>query len=81
MVLTGVLGPHKPCWIRLPIGWPSECCDFADPLDYLGYDGAGGIGSGPGMAVGAAWTVKYAACEKAPVYSRTPRTRAASSGM
>ncbi len=57
-VLTSVLAPHKPCWIRLPIGWPSECCDFADPLDYLGYDGAGGIGSGPGMAVGAALALR-----------------------
>lgn len=48
------LSSHSPCYIRLPIGWPGEFCDFRGPLDYLGYDGGGGIGSGPGMAVGAA---------------------------
>jgi thiamine pyrophosphate-dependent acetolactate synthase large subunit-like protein len=38
----------------LPLGWPGEYCRFAGPLDYVGFDGGGGIGSGPGMAVGAA---------------------------
>lgn len=27
---------------------------FRDPLDYLGYDGGAGVGSGPGNAIGAA---------------------------
>ena len=44
----------NPTYIRLPIGWPGEYCQFEHPLDFLGYDGGGGIGSGPGMAVGAA---------------------------
>jgi thiamine pyrophosphate-dependent acetolactate synthase large subunit-like protein len=48
------LAPHAPSYIRLPIGWPGEACRFAHPLDYIGFDGGGGIGSGPGMAVGAA---------------------------
>lgn len=39
---------------RLPLGWDSAWWDFSSPTDYLGYDGGGGIGSGPGMAVGAA---------------------------
>ena len=34
------------------------CCRFADPLDYIGFDGGGGIGSGPGMAVGAALALR-----------------------
>lgn len=42
------------CLIRLPLGWSGDLWDFRHPLDYLGYDGGGGIGSGPGMAVGAA---------------------------
>ncbi|MET0186547.1 MAG: thiamine pyrophosphate-binding protein, partial [Achromobacter sp.] len=42
------------CLMRLPLGWSGELWDFRHPLDYLGYDGGGGIGSGPGMAVGAA---------------------------
>jgi thiamine pyrophosphate-dependent acetolactate synthase large subunit-like protein len=49
-----MLAPHAPSYIRLPIGWPGEACRFAHPLDYIGFDGGGGIGSGPGMAVGAA---------------------------
>jgi thiamine pyrophosphate-dependent acetolactate synthase large subunit-like protein len=46
------------CLIRLPLGWSGDLWDFADPLDYLGYDGGGGIGSGPGMAIGAAIALK-----------------------
>ena len=44
--------------IRLPLGWSGDLCDFDLPLDYLGYDGGGGIGSGSGMAVGAALGLK-----------------------
>ncbi|MGQ0676801.1 MAG: thiamine pyrophosphate-binding protein [Rhodospirillales bacterium] len=52
------LAAHRPCYIRLPIGWPGEHCRFAEPMDFLGYDGGGGIGSGPGMAVGAALALR-----------------------
>jgi thiamine pyrophosphate-dependent acetolactate synthase large subunit-like protein len=48
----------NPSYIRLPIGWPGEYCRFEHPLDFLGYDGGGGIGSGPGMAVGAALALR-----------------------
>ena len=50
---TDVLAAHSPSYIRLPLGWPGEYCRFAHPLDYIGFDGGGGLGSGPGMAVGA----------------------------
>jgi len=40
--------------IRLPLGWSGELWHFRHPLEYLGCDGGGGIGGGPGMAVGAA---------------------------
>jgi thiamine pyrophosphate-dependent acetolactate synthase large subunit-like protein len=53
-----VLAAHNPSYLRLPIGWPGECCRFAHPLDYIGFDGGGGIGSGPGMAVGAALALR-----------------------
>jgi thiamine pyrophosphate-dependent acetolactate synthase large subunit-like protein len=49
---------HRPCYMRLPIGWPGEYCRFAEPMDFLGYDGGGGIGSGPGMAIGAALALR-----------------------
>src|SRR6185437_2326768 len=39
---------------RVPLNWPADTYAFREPLDYLGYDGGGGVGSGPGMAVGAA---------------------------
>ncbi len=40
--------------VRVPIGWNGAYRDFNHPLDYLGADGGGGIGSGPGMCIGAA---------------------------
>jgi thiamine pyrophosphate-dependent acetolactate synthase large subunit-like protein len=52
------LAPHCPSYIRLPLGWPGEHCRFEHPLDYIGFDGGGGIGSGPGMAVGAALALR-----------------------
>jgi thiamine pyrophosphate-dependent acetolactate synthase large subunit-like protein len=52
------LAPHRPSYIRLPLGWPGEPCDFRHPLDYIGFDGGGGIGSGPGMAIGAALALR-----------------------
>jgi len=53
-VTMQALAPHRPSYIRLPLGWPGEPCDFKHPRDYIGFDGGGGIGSGPGMAIGAA---------------------------
>jgi thiamine pyrophosphate-dependent acetolactate synthase large subunit-like protein len=41
-------------FLRLPLGWDGPLWHFRHPLDYLGGDGGGGVGSGPGMAVGAA---------------------------
>ena len=55
---TETLAPHRPSYIRLPLGWPGEFCSFAHPLDYIGFDGGGGVGSGPGMAVGAALALR-----------------------
>jgi thiamine pyrophosphate-dependent acetolactate synthase large subunit-like protein len=39
---------------RVPIAWDGDAYPFEDPLDYLGYDGGGGLSSGPGNTVGAA---------------------------
>ena len=44
--------------LRLPLGWPAQFTPFSHPLDYLGFDGGAGIGSGPGMAVGSALGIK-----------------------
>jgi len=56
--LGSVLGNHQISLIRTPLSWPSDRYDFCGPLDYLGYDGGAGIGSGPGMAVGAALALR-----------------------
>ncbi len=57
-VTTESLAAHNPSYIRLPLGWPGEFCRFAHPQDYIGFDGGGGIGSGPGMAIGAALALR-----------------------
>jgi thiamine pyrophosphate-dependent acetolactate synthase large subunit-like protein len=57
-VVTEALAPHRPSYVRLPLGWSGEFCRFAHPLDYVGFDGGGGVGSGPGMAVGAALALR-----------------------
>jgi hypothetical protein len=58
MVLSGALGEGLAgeciCMVRLPLGWAGETWHFRHPLDYLGTDGGAGIGSGPGMLIGAA---------------------------
>lgn len=57
-VIVDGLRPHSPSYIRLPIGWPFSRMRFEHPLAYLGIDGGGGLGSGPGMAVGAALALR-----------------------
>jgi thiamine pyrophosphate-dependent acetolactate synthase large subunit-like protein len=44
--------------VRLPLGWDAAHWHFQHPLDFLGYDGGAGIGSGPGMLIGAALALK-----------------------
>ncbi len=52
--LSGALAGSPACLVRLPLGWGGADLEVGHPLDYLGQDGGAGIGSGPGMAVGAA---------------------------
>jgi thiamine pyrophosphate-dependent acetolactate synthase large subunit-like protein len=46
------------CVIRSPIAGLGENVAYRGPLDFLGLDGGGGIGSGPGMSVGAALALR-----------------------
>ncbi len=46
--------PDEVSFAALCRGFPTELWPFHDPLAYLGKDGGGGIGSGPGLSVGAA---------------------------
>jgi benzoylformate decarboxylase len=43
---------------RLPIGWPGEAYDFDGPLSFMGNDGGGAVGTGPGHTIGAALALK-----------------------
>jgi thiamine pyrophosphate-dependent acetolactate synthase large subunit-like protein len=56
--LNDVLGDASACLLRLPLSWSGEYRHFRHPLDFIGYDGGAGIGSGPGMAVGAALALR-----------------------
>lgn len=46
------------CIARLPLGWNGAYTHFRHPLDYVGFDGGGGVGAGPGITVGAALALK-----------------------
>jgi thiamine pyrophosphate-dependent acetolactate synthase large subunit-like protein len=46
--------PEKVTFSLLNRGWPSDIWPFRSALAYLGKDGGGGLGSGPGLSVGAA---------------------------
>ena len=62
MTLAGALGEglEGVCasFVRWPLGWAGEAWHFRHPLDFLGSDGGAGIGSGPGMLIGAALALK-----------------------
>ena len=49
---------HNITLMRVCIGWAGDRYHFRTPLDYLGYDGGGGLGAGPGMAIGAALALR-----------------------
>jgi len=42
------------CLVRGPNAWAGHLWTIEHPLDYLGIDGGAGLGSGPGLVVGAA---------------------------
>ncbi|MGX1309453.1 thiamine pyrophosphate-dependent acetolactate synthase large subunit-like protein [Amorphus suaedae] len=60
-----VRGDRPVCLTRLAFGLPDALVRFTHPLDCIGYDGGGGIGSTPGITVGAALALREA--ERLPV--------------
>jgi thiamine pyrophosphate-dependent acetolactate synthase large subunit-like protein len=56
--LRAVLGERPATLTHLPISWEDRWWTFRHPLDYLGSDGGGGVGGGPGISVGAALALK-----------------------
>lgn len=51
-------GEREVSFVHLPLGWDGSFWHFRHPLDFLGSDGGGGIGGGPGISVGAALALR-----------------------
>jgi len=56
--LNAATGGMDVCITHLPLGWNGAYRHFRHPLDYIGSEGGGGIGAGPGITVGAALALK-----------------------
>jgi thiamine pyrophosphate-dependent acetolactate synthase large subunit-like protein len=65
--LREAVGSRQTCMIRTPLAWGGHAWETAHPLDMLGGDGGGGIGGGPGMAVGAALALKETGSGRLPI--------------
>jgi thiamine pyrophosphate-dependent acetolactate synthase large subunit-like protein len=57
-VLRHVVGDRTVCLTHVSLSWHGEFWPFRHPLDYVGSDGGGGVGGGPGISVGAALALK-----------------------
>ncbi len=60
-VLRDVVADRDVSLLQVPLSWDTRSWHFRHPLDYIGSDGGGGIGSGPGLTVGAALALREAA--------------------
>ena len=58
LALQRAVGTRPVSLAHLPLSWNGASWPFRHPLDYLGSDGGGGIGAGPGIAVGAALALR-----------------------
>jgi thiamine pyrophosphate-dependent acetolactate synthase large subunit-like protein len=56
--LRGAVGQREVSLTHLPLSWNGAWWPFRHPFDYLGGDGGGGLGAGPGITVGAALALK-----------------------
>src|ERR1700677_2448619 len=56
--LRKVFGETHTTLTHLPLSWEDRWWPFRHPLDFLGSDGGGGVGGGPGISVGAALALK-----------------------
>ncbi|VTU34377.1 Sulfoacetaldehyde acetyltransferase [Variovorax sp. PBS-H4] len=58
VALAKLRGRHEFTLAHVPLGWAGDVFHFRHPLDFLGHDGGGGIGAGPGLTVGAALALR-----------------------
>ncbi len=56
--LRNAVGERPTSLTHVSLSWNGASWAFNHPLDYLGSDGGGGVGGGPGISVGAALALK-----------------------
>ncbi|HEY1364934.1 MAG TPA: thiamine pyrophosphate-binding protein [Xanthobacteraceae bacterium] len=56
--LRAAVGEREVTLTHLPLSWNGATWPFRHPLDYIGSEGGGGVGGGPGNSVGAALALK-----------------------
>jgi thiamine pyrophosphate-dependent acetolactate synthase large subunit-like protein len=56
--LRKAVGKRDVSLLHLPLSWNGAWWPLRHPLDFLGSDGGGGIGGGPGISVGAALALR-----------------------
>jgi thiamine pyrophosphate-dependent acetolactate synthase large subunit-like protein len=56
--LRKAVGDRTVSLTHLPLSWNGAWWPFRHPLDFVGSDGGGGVGGGPGISVGAALALK-----------------------
>jgi thiamine pyrophosphate-dependent acetolactate synthase large subunit-like protein len=66
-VLHETIGSRPTMYLAVPLGWSGEDLRLDDPCDYFGSTGGGGIGGGPGVAVGAALALRDAGEGRLPL--------------
>jgi thiamine pyrophosphate-dependent acetolactate synthase large subunit-like protein len=58
LALRESVGRRDVSLLHLPLSWNGAWWPFRHPLDFIGSDGGGGVGGGPGISVGAALALK-----------------------
>ncbi len=56
--LFAAVGERPVSLLHLPLSWDGQFWPFRHPLEFIGSDGGGGIGGGPGISVGAALALR-----------------------
>ena len=67
VALQKALAGRASSLIRHPLSWAGHLWPIRAPLDFLGTDGGGGVGSGPGTTVGAALALRDGDSGRLPV--------------
>lgn len=65
--LRKALGDRPVSLLHVSLSWNGATWQFKHPLDYLGSDGGGGVGGGPGIAVGSALALQHIGAKHMPV--------------